>query len=316
MVLGNSGTSAEGESPHQMHEVRRVTLWGLVVNLGLAVVKFIFGILGASQALVADAVHSLSDVSTDLAVLIGARFWSEPADAEHPHGHGRIETLITAVIGIVLGGVGIGLGWRAISTLHARHEATPGWSAFAAACVAILAKELLYRWTAAVGKRVKSSAVIANAWHHRSDALSSVPVAIAVLGTRIQPTWVFLDHIATVIVSVLIVDAAWKIVWPALRELVDIGAARHEREAILGLALGTKGVQAVHKLRTRYVGPGLHVDLHVMVEPELTVREGHAIAGVVKERLLENGPDVVDVLVHIEPHDPNGPDTGTRTGGS
>ncbi len=296
-----------------MEQIRRVTLWGLGVNLGLAGLKFIFGILGASQALVADAVHSLSDMSTDMAVLVGARYWSAPADVEHPHGHGRIETLITSVIGIVLGGVGVGLGWRAISTLHARHAAMPGWSAFGAACLAILAKEMLYRWTAQVGKRIKSPAVIANAWHHRSDALSSLPVAIAVLGTQIRPDWVFLDHIATVVVSVLILHAAWQITWPALRELIDVGAAHQEREAILHLASGTEGVQAVHKLRTRYVGPGLHVDLHVLVKPELTVGEGHVIAGIVKERLLKEGPDIVDVLVHVEPYDQDDPAAETQS---
>lgn len=305
-------TAAESRGFGQLGEVRRVTLWGLVVNLGLAGLKFVFGVVGSSQALVADAVHSLSDLTTDFAVLVGARYWSEPADAEHPHGHGRIETLITSAIGVLLGAVGVGLAYRAVVTLHQRHAATPGWSAFAAACASIVAKELLYRWTATVGKRIKSSAVIANAWHHRSDALSSLPVAVAVLATQVHRTWVFLDHVATVIVSVLILHAAWKIAWPALRALIDAGAARHEREAMLELALDTEGVRAVHKLRTRYIGPGLQIDLHVLVEPELSVREGHAIAGVVKERLLDQGPNVIDVLVHVEPYDPDHPGTVTR----
>ncbi|MHC4398368.1 MAG: cation diffusion facilitator family transporter [Planctomycetota bacterium] len=309
-----SPPAPDSQAARQAREVQRVTVWGIVVNLVLAVLKFVCGVLGASQALVADAVHSLSDMSTDLAVLVGVRYWSAPADVDHPHGHGRIETLVTCVIAILLGLVGGGLALRAIATLHTRHSLDPpGWIALAAACAAIAAKEWLYRFTARVGKRVKSPAVIANAWHHRSDALSSVPVAIAVLGTWIRPSWVFLDHIATVIVAVLILRAAWGILWPALRELVDVGAARHEREKMLELALGTEGVRAVHKLRTRYVGPGLHVDLHVMVEPTLTVREGHAIAGVVKERLLQQGPDVVDVLVHLEPHEPDSADAESGT---
>jgi len=289
-----------------------VTLWGLAVNLALAVVKFVFGIVGSSQALVADAVHSLSDSFTDMAVVIGAGFWTAPADADHPYGHGRIETLITCVIGIALGSVGVGLAYRAVGSLHAESTTTPGWSAFLAACISIAAKEILYRWTVNVGRRVKSSALIANAWHHRSDALSSVPVAVAVLGTRIRPSWVFLDQIATVIVSVLILHAAWSILWPALRELIDAGAAAEEREAMIKLALKTEGVRSVHKLRTRYIGPGLQVDLHVLVQPDLTVRHGHDIAGRVKERLLDDGPNVIDVLVHIEPFDPqhHGPSTG------
>jgi cation diffusion facilitator family transporter len=202
-----------------------------------------------------------------------------------------------------LGSVGVGLAYRAIQTLHADYKSTPGWSALAVACLSIVAKEALYRWTTSVGKRVRSSALVANAWHHRSDALSSLPVAIAVVGTWIWPTWGFLDQIAAVIVSVLILHAAWEIVSPALRELIDAGATEQERRAMNELALKTEGVEAVHKLRTRSIGPGLQVDLHVLVLPELSVREGHAIAGVVKERLLEHGPNVIDVLVHVEPFD-------------
>jgi cation diffusion facilitator family transporter len=295
--------AAERSDSGRAREVRRVTLWGLAVNVGLSAAKFVFGVVGGSQALVADGVHSLSDLVTDLAVVVGAGFWSAPADAEHPYGHGRIETLITTAIGIALGSVGVGLGYRAVQTLYSAHASSPGWSALAVACLSIVAKEALYRWTTRVGKRVRSSAVMANAWHHRSDALSSLPVAVAVLGTRIWPAWGFLDPLATVIVSALILHAAWQIMWPALRQLIDAGATEQERQALHQLAIQTEGVEAVHKLRTRYIGPGLQVDLHVLVEPDLTVRKGHAIAGVVKERLLEHGPNVIDVLVHVEPFD-------------
>jgi cation diffusion facilitator family transporter len=275
----------------------------LVVNLALCVLKFVVGILGASQALVADAVHSLSDSVTDITVYFGARFWSAPPDAEHPHGHGRIETLITFFIGIALALVGCALAYRAMVTLHEQHFASPGWSAFVAACISIAAKEWLYRWNVRVGRRLKSSAVLANAWHHRSDALSSLPVALAVLGTRIVPDWGFLDHIATVIVAVLILYAAWEITVPAFRQLVDAGAAKKEREEILSIARQVDGVRSVHALRTRYIGPGLQADLHVLVDPAITVRDGHDIATAVTNRLRERGPDIIDVLVHIEPFD-------------
>lgn len=296
-VPGAAAKDSEGRA----REVHRVTVGGLIANMALSVVKFIIGFIAQSQALVADGVHSLSDSATDVAVVIGVRYWSAPADAEHPHGHGRIETLISLFIGVALAGVGVGLAWRAISTLHQYHLVSPGGLAFWAACLSIVTKEWLYRWTVRVGRRVKSPAMIANAWHHRSDALSSVPVAVAVLGTRIQPTWGFLDHIATVLVSALILHASWGIAWPALRQLIDAGADREARERIITLALGTDQVQAVHALRTRHVGPGLAVDLHVLVEPTLSVREGHAIAGAVKQRLLAEGPDIVDVLLHVEP---------------
>ncbi|MBN1420798.1 MAG: cation transporter [Planctomycetes bacterium] len=306
MAHESAPVAGGASSLHQPREVRRITLWGLASNIALSGAKFAAGLIGSSQALVADAVHSLSDASTDIAVVVGAGYWSAPADAEHPHGHGRIETLITFFIGLALAGVGVGLGYRAVATLLERHGAPPGWLAFGAACASIVSKEWLYRWTSRVGKRINSSAVIANAWHHRSDALSSIPVAVAVLGTRIEPTWIFLDHIGAVLVSVLIFEAAWRISWPAVRQLVDAGASAHVREEILAIARATPRVRAVHGLRTRQLGPYVHVDLSVLVDPEMPVREGHDIAGAVTDRLIREGPDVVDVLVHIEPYEEAG----------
>jgi cation diffusion facilitator family transporter len=287
----------------QVQEVRRITLLGLFVNLGLCVLKFAFGVIGGSQALIADAVHSLSDTSTDLAILIGVRYWSAPADADHPHGHGRIETLVSFFIGAVLAGVAIGLVYRALATLGGRHSFTPGWTVFAAACSCIVIKECLYWWTISVATRAKSSALAANAWHHRSDAFSSVPVAAAVLCGRLWPQWGFLDHVASVIVSVLVFQAAWRILEPAFRQLIDAGASETERRTITELVATVEGVEAVHAVRTRHIGPGLQVDLHVLVAPDISVREGHTIAGHVTERLRDDGPNVVDVLVHIEPYE-------------
>lgn len=300
------GSESVESTEAQNKEVRRVTVWGLLVNLALSAVKFTFGLLGASQSLIADAVHSLSDSVTDIAVLIGVRFWSAPPDETHPYGHGRIETLITFLIGIALGSVGIGLGFRAIASLHEHNPASPTWLAFIAACLSIATKEWLYQWNVVVGRRVRSSALLANAWHHRSDALSSVPVALAVLASQIWPGWGFLDQVAAVIVSVLILYAAWEISVPAFRDLIDAGASEKERQDILEISLTTEGVHSVHALRTRYIGPGLYVDLHAQVDGTLTVRQGHDIASAVKHRLLNDGPDVVDVVVHIEPEDNHG----------
>jgi cation diffusion facilitator family transporter len=285
----------------RVQEVRRVTYWGLAVNLLLSGFKMFFGITASSQALVADSVHSLSDSATDVAVIVGARFWSAPADANHPHGHGRIETIITAIIGVALAGVGVGLGYKALASIPQGHATLPGWSAFAVACFSIVSKEWLYQWTVRAGQRVKSQAVIANAWHHRSDSMSSIPVAIAVLGTKIQPAWTFLDHIGAVIVSILIIQAAWRIVWPVLNQLTDAGVSEEERHRLHTLATSVAGVQDVHALRTRHLGSGLALDLHLMVDPELTVRQGHDLAGKVKEYLLREDEDVVDVLIHVEP---------------
>jgi len=299
----NSATVQAENEQDQVRQARRVTWAGLVVNLLLAAFKFVCGLMGASQALVADSVHSLSDCSTDLAILIGVRYWCAPADADHPHGHRKIETVITVVISLVLTTVAVGLAYKSLVTMRNQHAAVPGWTALAAALVSIAVKEAVYRRTMAAGRRIRSSAVIANAWHHRSDALSSVPVALAVIGARINPDWVFLDHVGAVVVAVFILGAAWRTGLPALKHLVDAGAPAKDLEQIIGIALGVESVRHVHAVRTRYVGSRLAVDLHVKVDGNLTVREGHEISETVKEELLAKGPDLVDVVVHLEPYD-------------
>jgi len=280
----------------------RLTAWvALAVNLCLTAFKFLSGVLGHSQAIVADAVHSLSDLTTDVAVLVGVQFWSAPADEWHPYGHRRIETAVTVVIGAVLAGVGAGLGYQSLTTLKESHNASPGGIAFIAALVSIVVKEILYRWTARVGRKIKSAAVVANAWHHRSDALSSIPAAVAVAGASFVPTWAFLDHVGALIVSLFILHAAWVIVKPAAGQLVDVGAPKQDRNEIEAIALETPGVSRIHAVRTRFVGSGLQVDLHILVDGGLSVREGHDIAGAVKRRLKSYGPNVLDVVVHVEP---------------
>ncbi len=283
--------------------VRKVTWAGLAANVFLAVLKFVAGTIGGSQAVVADGVHSLSDSSTDIAILIGVRYWTQPPDETHPHGHRRIETAITVFIGAALAAVAVGLVYNALSTLHKQNLTPPGWTAFYAAIASIVCKEVLFRWTVAVGKRTGSAAVIANAWHHRSDALSSLPAAVAVAGAAISPAWAFLDHIGAIVVSLFIIQAAWNIGWPAMQQLVDTGASRRERAEIHRIALGTEGVREVHGLRTRHIGSGLQVDLHILVDGSISVRDGHDISTKVKRNLIENGPEVVDVVVHLEPYE-------------
>jgi cation diffusion facilitator family transporter len=293
------GDAVLGES--SVSTVRRVTGVGMVANLGLAALKAGFGAAAHSQALIADAVHSLSDCVTDTVVLVGVHFWSLPPDERHPHGHRRIETLVTAVIGVLLGMVGVGLGWRALSSVGTVHEHGPGWAAFGAAVVSIVVKEAMFRWTAWHGQRVHSSSMVANAWHHRSDALSSVPVALAVLVDHIWPGMGYVDQVAAVLVSWLLVRAAWKIAAPAFGELIDEGASQAARARMEELALSVDGVLSLHALRTRRSGPGYQVDLHVQVDGSISVREGHDIAKDVRHRLHEGDAEVIDVLVHVEP---------------
>ncbi|MBN2053652.1 cation transporter [bacterium] len=289
------------DSAKQNREVTRVTRIGLVVNIGLSIVKFAGGWLGGSQAVVADALHSLSDSSTDIAILVGVRYWTKPPDADHPYGHHRIETIITLAIALVLLVVGLGLGFTGLLSLKNHEDTSLGWPALVVTLLSIAVKELLYRWNVTVGRRVRSSALIANAWHHRSDSLSSLPVAVAVGVALVIPEWAFLDHLGSFVVSMCIIYAAWQVGFPAFSQLIDAGAATFERKAILDIVLATPGVLYVHALRTRYVGSGLQADLHIHVAGDLTVREGHDIAGEVKHRLLKQGPSVTDVLVHVEP---------------
>ncbi len=281
--------------------VRKVTWVGLFANLFLAGFKFTAGILGRSQALVADAIHSLTDLTTDIAVIAGSHYWSRPPDESHPYGHQRMETLVTVFIGIVLAAAGIGVGWKAISTLHAKHASSPGWIAVMAALLSIICKEAIYRWTAIIGRRVKSSALAANAWHHRADAISSVPVLIAVAGARIFPSWSFLDHVGAAVVSIFILYSSIKIMWPGLSELIDVGAPTEIRKKIRTSALKNEGVLQVHDIRTRYVSSSIQVDLHIVVEGSLTVREGHDIADDVKHRIITEIQEVLDVIVHVDP---------------
>lgn len=285
-----------------IREARRITVAGMGVNLLLSGAKFTLGILGHSQAVVADAVHSLSDMLTDVLVLFGIKIWSAPADEQHPYGHQRIETIVTLLISFLLILVAFEIGWGAIRRLgNGPSSQPPLLFAVLGPLVSIIAKEILFRKTRAVGKRIHSSALIANAWHHRSDALSSIPALIAVAMASLFPAWAFLDSVGAVIVALLILKVVWEIAAPALSELSERGADDDDVREISRLAQSVPGVCEVHRLRTRRLGAGWFIDLHALVDAELSVRAGHDIATQIQHLLLEEGPAVVDVTVHIEP---------------
>lgn len=282
--------------------VSQVGWVGLLCNLVIAAAKAAAGIFGHSQAVLADALHSLTDSITDIAVILGVRYWTAPADEDHPHGHGRIETLVTVVIGLAVAAVALGMGAQAIRGLRHGPESAPTGIAFGVALVSIVVKEVLYRWTARVGRQVRSPALAANAWHHRSDAISSIPAAAAVAVALIDPEWAVVDRVGAVVVCLLILQASWHILRPALDQLIDAGAPASARRLIEELALDVDGVEDAHAVRTRYIGADLAVDLHVEVDGGLSVAEGHIISLAVRKKLVEEGPDVRDALVQIEPH--------------
>lgn len=283
-------------------QIQKITWIGVIVNLFLSITKFILGYIGGSQAVIADAVHSLSDLSTDFAIIFGVKLWSKPADAEHPYGHRRMEGIVTIIIGIILVFIAAGIGFSAIINIRDANFKQPGWIALVGAVLSIVFKEVLYLWTIKVGKAVKSSALVANAWHHRTDSLSSIPVTVAVAFAAFNTQWSFLDHLGAVIVSLIILHTSWIIMKPAFAEMVDRGASKKYMDKIETIVLATKDVKSFHALRSRRMGSGWHIDLHIQVDPELTVEKGHEISGTVKRNIIEQAQDVLDVLVHIEPY--------------
>jgi len=283
--------------------VRQITWVGIWVNLVLSIAKILAGVFGHSRALIADGVESGMDIVTSMVLVVGSRFWSAPPDKDHPYGHRRIETIITLGIGLVVGLVGVSIVYNALSALKSGANSQPSVLALVVAIGTVVSKELLYRWSSREGKKIRSMSVVANAWHHRSDAISSIPVVLSVAGSLIFPSWTFLDAVGALIAGGFILKACGEISWPALREMADTGADEKVLEKLRDLALGVTGVKSIHDLRTRYVGSSIHVDLHVVVDPAISVLEGHGIGDEVVERLKAELPDVIDVLVHVDPTD-------------
>jgi len=284
-----------------INAVRRIAVISIAVNFSLFVLQFVLGLIGHSKAVIADAIHTLADFSTDIVVLFGVVFWTKSPDEDHPYGHRRIETVITTAIGIVLAFVAIEIGYNALRTLGEKDISQPRFIACIGSLATILLKEGMYHWTVAVGKRQKSSALIASAWHHRSDVFSSIPVVIAVWIAVLNPKWAFIDHVGAIVVSFFILRASWGILRPTILEITETGVSKKQKKKINSIAQGVDGVLSVHALRTRRVGPGWYVDMHIEVDARMSVKRGHEISESVKEALLRKGEDIVDVVVHLEP---------------
>ncbi|MCD4749821.1 MAG: cation diffusion facilitator family transporter [Thermoanaerobaculales bacterium] len=284
-----------------IQRVQRATVVGMGANIVLAAGKIAAGLVGSSAAVVADGVHSLTDLFTDIILLVGTLLWAQPPDERHPHGHRRIETLVTVGIGMSLAAVGIGMGWNAIAHLRDPRTGPATLVALVAALISVFSKEWLFHWTRKEGRAADSPALVANAWHHRSDAFSSIPAVMAVGTEMFFPRLAWVDRLGVLVICGFILWAAWNVFHPALQQLVDAGAPADVRERIGRLALEVDGVRAAHALRTRYTGPKLAVDLHLEVDGDLTVAEGFSIARAVKKHLLSNGPSIGDVVVQVEP---------------
>ena len=284
-------------------EIMKITWWSLVLNVFISIVKFIVGFLGNSQAVVADAAHSFSDTSTDLVILLGVKYWTAPPDRSHPFGHQKIESFVTIIIGLILLAAAGGIGYHAIITIKDEHIHTIKLFTIIGPIISIILKELLFRKTYQVGIKTNSSAVKANAWHHRTDALSSIPVLIAVAATLIDPKLMILDHIGAVVVAAFIAKVAFEIIFKNINELVDTGITDEEYNNISEVISKIKLVKGFHKLRSRKLGSSIYLDLHLAVDGNLSVSEGHNISEEVKRALISSNSKVIDVMVHLEPEE-------------
>jgi len=280
---------------------QKVTLVGAVIDFLLAIFKIISGVIGNSGALIADGVHSFSDLLSDGVVWYAAKHSAEAADEEHPYGHERFETVATLGLAIILAIIGTGIIFDAFNRLSSPSELTHSTLLLSAAALSILSKEALYWYTLKVAKTYKSEMLKANAWHHRSDALSSIVVFVGILGGL--NGYLYLDSIAAIVVGLMVIYIAWGLGTGATKELVDtsIDAAQVEQ---LRNAIGMiSGVNSVHSLRTRKIGQTISADVHVQVDPFLSVSEGHIISVSVERVARECLENLTDVTVHIDPED-------------
>ncbi len=294
------------ESATRQKRIYKVTFIGSLVNLALVILKISAGVLGRSGAMLADGIHSLSDFTTDVIVLIFVRLSSKPKDCNHAYGHGKYETMATTLLGIVVLAVGLGLFWDSIQKIRfiiggGIVDQPTAWVLYVAVC-SIVCKEALYRYTIRVGKQVNSSLVLANAWHHRSDAYSSIGTFIGVGGAFLLGNeWVILDPIAAALVSLFIMRVAFQLMSPSINDLLERALPREIQEDILDLIGSVPKVTDPHNLRTRRIGNDFAIEVHIRLAPKMTVQQSHDISCEIESRLRKKYGIHTHVAIHIEP---------------
>lgn len=286
--------------------IYRVTIIGSVVNLLLVVFKFVAGVLGRSAAMVADAVHSLSDLVTDIVVLVFVNISGKPEDADHSYGHGKYETLATAIIAIVLFAVGVTILVESVEDIVAVINGAilpvPSSIALIATVISIVAKELLYQYSVHVGRKLDSQTVVANAWHHRSDAFSSIGVFVGIGGAMLLgERWSVLDPLAALVVSAFIIKVAIDLIKPCLSELLERSLPEEVEQEIERIILSVDGVTSPHHLRTRRIGNRYAIEVHIRMNGNLTLFEAHSITTTVERLLKQRFGATTHVGIHTEP---------------
>ena len=289
-------------------KIQKITLWGAVVNVVLTAGKIAAGVFGRSAAMVADGVHSLSDLLSDIVVVVFTHISSKEKDREHSFGHGKFETLATLIVGVILIAVGADLMGKGVRSIYAVIQGQvipkPGYIALIAAAVSIVAKEILYQFTVKVGKDINSPVVIANAWHHRSDALSSIGALLGIGGAIILgDRWTILDPIASCAISIAIIVVAVKICMPSLAELLDTALPEEIQKEIMSTALSVNGVKDIHELKTRRNGISFIIIAHIVVDPAISVVEAHDIATDVETALKARFGQESQISIHVEPEE-------------
>lgn len=292
-------------------ETYRVTIAGSIINILLLAFKFAAGILGHSAAMIADAIHSLTDFITDAIVLVFVRLGSKPTDHDHDYGHGKYETLASAIIGVSLLVVGMMICYSGVTkTYHAmcgEPLQQPGFIALAAAVASVVLKEWAYRFTVRVGRRCHSEAVVANAWHHRSDALSSVGTTVGIGGAIILgEKWAVLDPLTAIVVSFFIMKAAWSVLSKAVDELTDGSLPKETEDEIESIVNEDKDVSVVHNLCTRRIGNRIAIEMHVRMPGETSLYVAHHHATEIEQRLKQRFGADTHISIHLEPVKVNG----------
>ena len=287
-------------------QIRDITLWGSLVNVVLTVCKIVAGILGRSAAMVADGIHSLSDLMSDVVILIFVHLSSKERDCDHDFGHGKYETLATVIVSLILLVVGAELmagGVKSIiSIANGETVANPGWIALIAAVVSILAKEGSYQATMAVSRKVESQALVATAWHHRSDALSSIGSLLGIGGAMLLGNkWSMLDPIASCLISIAIIVIAVKMSIPCIKDLLEASLPEDVEQRIISLAKSVEGVNDIHELKTRRNGSSKIIDAHIVVDPEISITKAHDIATEVEQQLIKEFGPQTQISLHMEP---------------
>ena len=284
----------------------RVTVWGAVANVVLAVAKLVAGIVGRSAAMTADAIHSFSDLVSDVIVLVMVKVASRGNDKDHEYGHGKFETLATVAVALLLLAVGGKMLADGVSRIagffRGEQMVVPGMFAFWAALVSIAVKEALYQWTAHVGRKFDSPAVVTNAWHHRSDALSSVGSAVGIaLASLLGGKWAIMDSVVACAISIFIIRIGVKMALPALRELTEASLPEETENEIRDVILSVDGVLDVHAMKTRKTGPDIIIESHIVVDPEMTVFQAHLLTEYAEDRLRERFGQKTQISLHVEP---------------